>query len=146
MPSTTIRDTISALILLFAGGGIYLIYRQDIAGLQFIDNETLEMIKGDPSPLYRSFTGRWVLYTLPDMLWYASLLLLQTTSAPTGSRLSRLILTISVMLPFIWEGGQSLGIIAGTFDIIDCAGYLLTLIIIFSCKRKKLLELLCNVS
>lgn len=141
MTKSFLQDILTATLLILCGGSLYIVFRQEIAGLEPLrETALLETVRLDPAPLKSHAVGRLVLYTLPDMLWYASLLLFQT--AFTGRNRAAISLWITCAIsPFAWETCQAAGVIEGTGDIADITGYTLTLIIIALCKRKKLSSL-----
>lgn len=145
MTCRTIMRLTLPFVLLAGGCAVYLTYRQEIAGLGFMQGSALlEAVKADRGTLAGSAVGRFILFTLPDMLWFAALLTLQTAVAMPRNRPGTIVLLLSAATPFAWEFLQLSGLIAGTFDTVDLAGYSLTLIIIILCQRKRLSELLRN--
>lgn len=77
----------------------------------------------------------FLVYCLPDALWYLSLLLMQTFFLEETGRLNRLLVGIAISLPFLLETGQYIGVVPGTFDWFDITTYFFTLIL-FLCLRK----------
>ena len=131
------------VILLVIGGAFYVFFRQDIAGLAILPvQDLLAVVRCDTAWLSHLPCGNIMLYTLPDMLWYASLLLLQIAIIKRIGIIGLPVGCVAVALPFLWELLQYFHLIPGTYDIYDLAGYLITLIIIVTCKRKSLLQLL----
>ena len=79
--------------------------------------------------------GYWLVYCLPDGLWYLALLLVQQQMVYAKSVVSRAIFAAAIALPFVLEGLQAARLIPGTFDYMDILTYLLTLIL-FICLKK----------
>lgn len=129
-----INFTIGTITLLI-GGLIYLIFRQDILALQYIkDCEWLKSIRVEIHS--NSFFINWIIYSLPDALWYYSLLSFMIAFYDK-TIINRILFIIAVLLPFIWESLQYFRVLSGTYDNIDITFYIITLII-FLCFQKKL--------
>ena len=116
-----------SLLLLLAGSAIYVLFRHDIIFVEMLPF-SVPRIETDSSCRLTQFA----IYSLPDALWYAALLMFMSAFAD-GRCLNRHILRFAIVLPFGLEAGQYLHIISGTFDIIDILSYLITLTI---CKWK----------
>lgn len=130
-----IINFIIGTITLLIGGLIYLIFRQDILALQYIkDCEWLKSIRVEIHS--NSFFINWIIYSLPDALWYYSLLSFMFIFYEK-TILSRFLILIAIILPYIWEFSQFFHLLLGTYDNIDIIFYLITLII-FLCFQKKL--------
>jgi hypothetical protein len=81
----------------------------------------------------------FLLFCLPDVLWYYALLLLQKQFY-NDSIFSKVLLICTVLLPFVLEIMQYFRILSGTFDFADIVFYLFTLVIfIFLWNKKRLL-------
>ena len=130
----TIYIVLGAISLLLIGTGIYFFFRSPIIAftiLQFNSKESI--ICNTNNPII--YLG---VFCLPDALWYMSLLLIQTFFFKETGWLNRLLVGIAISLPFLWEIGQYLCFVSGTFDWFDIITYFLTLIL-FLCLRKTFL-------
>lgn len=132
------KTYIIAILCLIIGAAIYALCRVDIIFLEVI-NDPFRLMKYSPST---SKAYYFIVYCLPDMLWYMSLLLIQHQLL-TNLRASKIVLYIAIILPFILEGLQYLQIIPGTFDWWDTLCYLLTLIL-FLCVKNLFLSSHCK--
>ncbi len=125
-----------AVALLVIGSGIYFYCRLPIIAFDKLHVASGKIIIGNTeNPLVY-----FIVFCLPDALWYMALLLLQTWFLTEKGWLNRLLVGIAVSLPFLLEAGQYLGFISGTFDWFDITTYCLTLIL-FLCLRKLFLSL-----
>lgn len=124
-----------ALVLLVVGCGIYFFYRTPIIAFNLF-HVSNEYMSCNTQNLFIYF----VVYCLPDALWYMSLLLVQLLFLKETGWLNRLLIAIAFSLPFLLETGQYIGLISGTFDWFDIISYCLTLIL-FLCLRKIFLHL-----
>lgn len=129
---------IIAILSLIIGAAIYALCRVDILFLEIID-DPFKYMKCIPN---KSVISYFIVYCLPDMLWYISLLLIQYKLG-INLRASKIILYIAISLPFILEGLQYLHVIHGTFDWWDMLCYLLTLIL-FLCVKNLFLSSHCK--
>ena len=121
-----------ALLLILIGTGIYYYFRTPIIAFSKLHLDSGEYIACNTSnPLVY-----FMVYCLPDALWYMSLLLVQTFFLEEKGWLNRLLVGIAVSLPFLLEAGQYFGCVSGTFDWFDIITYCLTLIIFLLCSRK----------
>ena len=121
-----------ALACLMVGAMMYALCRIDIVFIRFLGLESLPHVSVDTAnPLVY-----WIVYCLPDGLWYMALLLVQHKIVQRDSFLSRSCWYLAVLLPFVIEGLQALHWISGTFDWCDIATYLFTLILFVLCVRK----------
>lgn len=120
-----------SLGLLTIGSGIYIFFRHPIIAFSMLHIHQYEMANEHIVivPFY------FLLYCLPDALWYMSLLLVQILFLEEKGWLNRLLVGTAISLPFLLEIGQYLGIVSGTFDWYDILTYCLTLIL-FLCLRK----------
>ena len=124
------KNTFWAILLLLIGGGIYATCRQDIIFLApFRETKFLEFLKIDICYHKGNVFTYFLLFCLPDSLWYFALLLLQMQFYNANVLTSKILLIISVLLPFVLEFLQYFKVIKGTFDILDICFYLLILII-----------------
>ena len=129
----TIVILIIAIVCLLLGTGIYYFFRTPVvafAKLHITQVEIIQTINKDNLFLY------FLIYCLPDALWYMSLLLVQIFFLKEKGWLNRLLVGIAVSLPFLLETGQYFGCVSGTFDWFDIITYCLTLIIFLLCSRK----------
>ena len=133
------KSSYIALILLAVGCAFYAICRQDILFFSFLGKpKFLEWIRFDIHYQEGNIFLYFLLFCLPDMMWYMALLLFQKQFYNADSVFSKILLYLSALLPFVLEFMQYFGVISGTFDIADICFYLLTLIIFLVLwKRKK---------
>lgn len=120
-----------ALSLLFIGTGIYYFFRIPMIVFTKFHIASGEYIVANTESSLIYF----LVFCLPDALWYMSLLLIQTFFLNETGWLNRLLVSIAISLPFILEIGQYLGLISGTFDWFDIITYCFTLTL-FLCLRK----------
>lgn len=118
-------------LLLLLGLSIYYFFRKPILAFTLFRIAPCEHIAINTSNPFFYF----VVYCLPDALWYMSLLLTQTFFQKETGWLNRLLLGIAISLPFLLETGQYYGFVSGTFDRLDIFTYCFTLIL-FLCLRK----------
>lgn len=117
-----------ALICLIMGCCIYCMCRSHILFMDWMG------ISGT-IPILHTPISIWCVYSLPDGLWYMSLLLLIDLLCQVYSNLSNqkitpnIMMSFAVILPFIIEIAQKRHIIYGIYDIVDIYTYLITLII-----------------
>ena len=107
-------------------------FRQDTLFLSWINKDVLDKLHiASPNTLNISnnIILYWIMYCVPDALWYAALLILQLPFLKLGGW-CRFISIVSILLPFCLELLQYCKIIRGTFDLLDIATYILTLIIV----------------
>lgn len=131
------KVTISFL-LLFLGAFIYAIFRQDVLFCSWIPFEILARIKIDISYQDCHWIIYWVVFCLPDALWYASQIVIQTVLHK--EKMTSWLLGFTLLLPFIYEIMQAINLIPGTFDWLDVFTYLLTLIVVMLCQKNYLLS------
>ena len=122
---------LGAILLLLIGTGIYFFFRSPIIAFNIFHIAPDKYIAGNTNNPFIYF----VVYCLPDALWYMSLLLTQTFFLKETGWLNRLLVGIAISLPFLLEISQHFGLISGTFDWLDIITYCLTLIL-FLCLRK----------
>lgn len=125
---------IIGIITLLIGGLIYLFFRQNILALQYICNS--EWLKSINIKItHHSIFIDWLIYNLPDALWYYSLLSFMIAFY-NKTIFNRILFIIAILLPFIWESLQYFRVLSGTYDNIDITFYVIALII-FLCLQKK---------
>lgn len=111
---------IVALLLLLAGVAIYVCFRPKALMNGFWTDDSVQIHHTMPD---------WIIYSLPDALWYAALLALQPHAwwkyfpSVTG-----ILSIIAILIPFLHEGMQFLGIVPGTFCSTDILLYFITFI------------------
>lgn len=126
---TNMSKSILPILLLFIGVLIYALFRPDVIFLKPLWN----ILSKNPHPIINNIDdtifGKLLIYSFPDALWYAALLIIQK-KVLRNSLLSKIIYGFSIALPFILEILQGLHLINGTFDWIDILCYLATLILV----------------
>jgi len=116
-----------ALLLLVIGGSIYVTCRQDVIFLApFQETRFLEFMKIDIYYQKGNLFTYFLLFCLPDILWYIALLLVQAPFYNRGT-VNKILFYFAALLPFIFEFLQYFKVLLGTFDIADIIFYLLTL-------------------
>lgn len=131
----SVRVVISSLLLL-AGALIYATCRQEVLFLMPFSPELLAKIKIEIDYANCTPITSWIVFCLPDALWYMALLIFQLGLCD-GEFSDKLLFGLSVVLPFILETMQWFGIMSGTFDWLDVLTYLLTLKLFIVCQRKQ---------
>ncbi len=126
-----------SFILLLLGTGIYFTFRTPIRVFEMLGITQCQIVILESKNLYNYF----LVYCLPDALWYMSLLLLQTFFLAGKGLLNRLLIIIAIILPFLLEIFQYFEIISGTFDWYDILTYCLTLIFYLLCLKNYFLPL-----
>lgn len=123
-----VRLILSA-ILLGSGTGIYALFRPYC------------LLWGQFASLSIEFQSEWtppawVIYSLPDALWYGAMLTLQP-SGPFGklTMMSRILIVISILLGPLHELLQAINVVSGTFCLTDLFLYSVTLTIFLICKK-----------
>lgn len=132
-----------SITLLLIGVAIYILFRKDILFVQFftgISDGPLFIKSQQPSPILC-----FIVYCLPDGLWYASLLLL-LNALSSDDNFFKAINIVALASPFILEILQLTKTIPGTFDIFDIITYAITLIIIYMKSIKRFLQCLSLVA
>lgn len=127
--------------LLITGALIYAFLRQDILFLTFIPSDLLAKIKIDIDYSNCTIVTYFIIFCLPDALWYAALLIFQSGLSEKDIA-AKSVFIASVLLPFIYEMMQKTGQIPGTFDWMDIFTYTLTLLILLLCQRKQFYQFL----
>lgn len=135
MNKALIIRLVTAGLMIIVGAIIYIISRNDIIFLDWIPHTIIEKMR-HYSLTNTSFSGYFIIYCLPDGLWYGALLVYQS-SFLSKSKASRGIYLTSIILPFILELLQIYKDVPGTFDPLDLLVYFLTLtiFILFSNNR-----------
>lgn len=133
----TILALITAAVCMLVGVGIYASAREHILFLEWIGWH------GKPCTSTSVWTD-WVIYSLPDGLWYLALLLTmdvlrrKASTSKLGRALSTTMMAIAILLPYTLEYAQHLHIIDGTYDRLDILTYCLTLFLFYICKTNSL--------
>jgi hypothetical protein len=130
------KQILLASLFLVVGCFIYLAFRQDVVTAIIGRIEFLQFVRIDINDLSKNAWVYFLLYCLPDALWYISLLLFQDYTYIPMSKVSLLILVLSIASPFVLELLQYTGTMRGTFDKMDLLTYLLTLISFIVWKLK----------
>lgn len=118
-------------LCILAGTSIYLSCRTDILFMSWLG------IKGNAIETAGNPLMEWLVFSLPDGLWYFALLWLQYAITDWRTAMSRLMMILSVLLPFVLEVLQAVRLLPGTFDWFDIGTYFLTLLIFIIMKKKK---------
>ena len=126
------------ITLLIIGLCIYILFRQNVLFIEFLfgvkDGVFCHADLISPLPYF-------IVYCLPDGLWYLALLLTNDLIGnllhSQNDRFSLIIDTLTMSAPFLMEIGQATGYLTGTFDICDIMTYLFTLITYTLWIRKK---------
>ena len=128
---------LTSTILLLIGTGIYLVFRTPIRAFEILGIAKHQVVVLETQNLFNYF----LVYCLPDALWYMSLLLLQTYFFTGKGLLNYLLIFIAIILPFLLEVFQYFDIMCGTFDWYDILTYCLNLIFYLLCLKKLFLPL-----
>ena len=128
---------VASIALLIIGAGVYFIFRTPIRIFEMLGITQYQIVVLETQNPFNYF----LVYCLPDALWYMSLLLLQTFFLAGKGLLNRLLIIIAIVLPFLLEIFQYFEIISGTFDWYDILTYCLTLIFYLLCLKKLFLPL-----
>lgn len=116
---SVLRGVLACLLLLL-GIAVYAHYRPEAVLYGFWIENPMHVNRMIPD---------WVVYSLPDALWYAALLVLQPKGWWKNFPSVEGFLTImAILLPFLHEGMQFFGIMPGTFCSTDILVYFITLI------------------
>ncbi len=126
-------NIIVSIILILIGTYIYVLYRQNIIFKNYLNLDHIYHYQDCNNNLIKYY----LIYCLPDALWYFALLLIQIALL-RDHFLSRFLLIISMLLPFVLEILQLFNKIKGTFDIKDVYIYVITLLVILWKERKRL--------
>ncbi len=126
-------------LLIFFGCSIYIflrpgrfIFSSCIDNIYFLQN-----IRGITVP-YNIYLPNWFLYSLPDGLWLFSFCLIITKIWKKENNYSLWFWSLTLPITsIIWEIGQSVNLIKGTFDFIDLLIYsIITFLTIMNNKKK----------
>lgn len=131
-----------SFLLLLAGALIYATCRQEVLFLMPFDAEWLAKIRIEVDYAECNVITHWIIFCLPDALWYAALLTIQLALCDGGA-VGRWLFGLSIAFPFLFESMQWLGAVPGTFDWLDIVTYLLTLITFLLCQRKHFSRFWC---
>ena len=131
-----------SLFLLIVGTLIYVCCRQEVLFLIPFDSNVLSKIRIEIDYSNLNCLTYWLIFCLPDGLWYMALLYLQDYLYNDGL-VYKMVFCMSVMLPFILEILQKYGIMSGTFDYCDILTYLLTYIFFWICQEKRFYQYWC---
>lgn len=119
-------------ILLLLGGGIYVFFRPSdlFNGLPVIS--TLILSFGENCP-------EWILYTLPDALWFSALLCFQTPLKIENKKAKPLLTVLACLIAPVHEVSQLCSEIPGTYCAYDMSAYcvIIILYLIICLKNKK---------
>lgn len=110
-------------VLLLLGTAIYLIWRPNVlfGGRFAFISDYVHIVQPEQS---------WILYSLPDALWYGSLLLSQPfLTKENVSTLSGMVIVLAMVIPFIHEVGQKIRLFPGVYCWEDMIAYSIILII-----------------
>lgn len=129
------KKYIVSLFLLMMGALIYVLFRQNVLFLLPVNSNFLAKIKIELDYSNLNFITYWLIYCFPDSLWYAALLIIQMELCSDKFYFKKIFL-LSVALPFLLELCQGVGVMLGTFDLLDILTYLLTLIFFMLCQKK----------
>lgn len=125
------QDIIVAIISLVIAIAIYILFRNDIWAIESLGFGGLSTVTKPSGILFDFFC-----YSIPDALWYFSLLILQHRYLRMGTTINIILWYCAVLLPFVWELLQFIGCISGTYDVNDVVAYLITLLIVIIWKRR----------
>ena len=123
------RNIVIAFIFILVGSLVYVLFRQNIILFNLIGTEDFWNSIRIAPPKNDVFLQYFFLYCLSDVLWYSALLILAATFYVRESRFSKFLLAIMILMPFLFEILQFVGMFPGTFDWYDILFYCLTLII-----------------
>lgn len=115
------------LFLFLLGCAFYLFFRSDVLAFN--------VLRIHPFCFHHSknILSNFLIYCLPDGLWFASLLFVQLG---ISSDMDVFMLLLCIVAPFLLEIGQ-IAFLPGTFDWNDMLIYLLTLIIVYLCVKRE---------
>lgn len=129
------KRTIVAIVSLIAGSLVYLFFRQDILAVHWIGNpKWIEPFRINIG-YDENILTYCLLYCLSDALWFFSLLILQFQFYDRSVVLCKILLYLTIALPFVLEILQYFKIITGTFDILDIMFYLTVLLIVLKIEH-----------
>ena len=125
-------------VSLIIGVSIYFIFRQKVYFIEFIFGRQYCFYSHYDShhPLFY-----FIVYCLPDGLWYLALLntndLIAKRWSTRVTKSAAILDLLVVFIPFLLEIGQSIGYIVGTFDFWDLLTYGFILILYYLWIKKK---------
>ncbi|MDE6452773.1 MAG: hypothetical protein K2L27_01060 [Muribaculaceae bacterium] len=119
----------AAAAMLLLGASLYVLFRPDAVFLM-----PFSAWLPEPLPAGEGVVARVLRCNAADALWYAALLALM----PAGSPPRGILVRCAVALPFVHEGCQGVGIVPGTFDIMDLVAYISALSIYTLLWKKEL--------
>lgn len=123
------RNILIALAFILVGSLVYVLFRQNIILFNLIGTEDFWASIRVELPKNVGFLQYFFLYCLSDVLWYSALLILASTFYVRENCFSKFLLAIMILMPFLFEILQFVGMFPGTFDWYDILFYCLTLII-----------------
>lgn len=129
MPQS-IHRYIVGLVMILTGGCIYILMRPHdlFGGLPVLFTTALYQ---------KNFIPDWILYSLPDALWYASLLCFQQPLRFRDGKVAPVLTLIACLTGPVHEILQYFMLAPGTFCLIDLSAYCIVLLIyIIICLRK----------
>lgn len=132
---SNVKCIVLASLSLLTGCLIYLFFRQGVVAVNWIGNP--EWLKSlDAGVKYDGNVPTYLLlYCLPDALWYFSMLILQFQFYDKSVLFCKILLCLTIALPFVIEIMQFFKMIRGTFDKFDIVFYLITLLITLKVKK-----------
>jgi hypothetical protein len=138
------KATYIAIILLVGGCAIYATCRQDIIFFRYLGSNTglLEWMRIDIHYEQGNILTYFLLFCLPDMLWYLALLLFQKQFY-NRSRTNKILFYAAASLPFVFEILQYFKVLSGTFDIMDVFFYSLIFITFIIIWKKNQVRAFC---
>jgi len=122
------RSILTSALLLTLGAGLYVFFRDPVIFTAPLTECGLHL---PLIPLEAGFWSDLLRFTLPDALWVVALLTYASTIKHTALRV------IALLFAPLYEMGQLLGLIWGTFDITDLTVYLIITIIFITKWTKK---------
>ena len=127
-----------AISSLVAGSLIYLLFRQDIIAFYWIGKpQWLESFRITICNKGNNFLTYCLLYCVSDALWFFSLLILQFQFYDKNIIFCKILLYLTIALPFLLEILQYFKIIGGTFDILDILFYFIALLLVLIIKKNE---------
>lgn len=142
---TRIKNIILFVLLpILIGGHIYIVSRpKSLKMFKWFENLSIDKLTNSIRNAFIHIDyPYWVKYNLPDLLWvfsFTSLMLIIWDKKIITENI--LYIIFPVLVGILSEVGQLLGIINGTFDIIDilfyAIGFLLSILIFINSKSNK---------
>ncbi len=112
---------VATSLMIILGAIIYIVSRRNIIFFDWLPTSIIEAVRD--VGIYPYGMDYFVVFCLPDGLWYGALLLFQHTFL-AKSAISKFLYWISIILPFVWEILQIHKYVPGTFDFMDLLTYL----------------------